>query len=95
MQENVTSQAEHLKSRLIRRVSVTQSRRYTSSKQVSNGSEKRLSKSVYNARMNLEAEKKIKQATSLDKNLKQKSPKHEVGLTFVNLTSLIILTFPS
>ncbi|KAL1553651.1 protein WVD2-like 7 [Salvia divinorum] len=76
-EENVPSQAEHEKPRLIRRVSVTQTRRYTSSKQVSKCSEKRPSKSVYNVRMSLEAEKKIKQATSQDKNPKQKSPKHE------------------
>ncbi|XP_042003299.1 protein WVD2-like 7 isoform X2 [Salvia splendens] len=76
-EENVPSQTEHVKPRLIRRVSVTQTRRYTSSKKVSKCSEKRPSKVVYNARMSLEAEKKIKQATSQDRNPKQKFPKHE------------------
>lgn len=79
MQENVPSQAEHVKPRLVRRVSVTQNRRYTS-KEGSKCSEKRPSKAVYNVRMRSEAEKKIKEATAPDKYPKQKSPKQKVGL---------------
>ncbi|XP_057765899.1 protein WVD2-like 7 isoform X2 [Salvia miltiorrhiza] len=76
-EENVPSQAEHVKPRLVRRVSVTQTRRYTSSKEVSKCSEKRPSKTVHNVRMRLEAEKKIKDATAQDKYTKQKSLKPE------------------
>lgn len=84
MQENAASQAEHVKPTSLRLVSVTKNRRYASNRGVSNGSEKRPNKTVYNARTILEAEKKIKEATAQGKQSKQKSPKHEVGLTFVN-----------
>ncbi|XP_042036703.1 protein WVD2-like 7 isoform X2 [Salvia splendens] len=76
-EENAPSQAEHVKPTSLRLVSVTKTRRYAFNRGVSNGSEKRPNKTVYNDRTILEAEKKIKEATAEGKQSKQKSPKHE------------------
>lgn len=84
MQEKAPSLGEHVKPRLESRVSVAQTRRYISSMKSSNGYEKRPRKTVHNLLMRSEAEKKTKEANAQDKCPKQKTPKHEVDLTFVN-----------
>lgn len=84
MQGKIPSQAEYMKPRLVRRVSVAQSGRYISSKEVSKGSEKKPSKTVNNVLMRSKAEKKTSEAAAQDKCPMHKALKHEVDLTFAN-----------
>lgn len=77
MQEKVSS---HVRPRSVSGVSDARTRRCISSNKVSKGSEK----TPGNVRMRSEAAKKSTRATVEPKYPKQKTVKHEVGLTFVN-----------